>query len=396
MHNTKLNYKVQLQKTLIIGGVLRFFFLFLVIVVFQDTISPYIMADDIRYEDVASKYLLYANSILDYNAAAIVGADDYLEIFWPYVMCVFAKLFHTEFGGRIVNCLLSTYCIYLVYNLTKLISLKEITALKAAKLFAYLPYPWIICCFPLKDIFLTTVVLFVFTIFIKFQQGIKIPIIHIIISILLLIAVSFTRGAVTEFLGLVGLSFFIKSLIDKKKTNYAIIAGLLGLVILLFIWGSIMDSFEQKINDYKTEEYISTGFLQYIQINKLTDLWKLPATYFFAMIQPMIMSIFTPDWSDWSYFLRLLNLTAYPIAFGNIIYAFTKKYNKFFWYTSFLMYASVFSLSLGIYRHYLFLYPFLMVNYACNQSMKKPYTKNIVQIGSILMYIIIFIISLKK
>lgn len=395
MLKNDLYYKSQLQKVLVKGGLLRFIFLFIVVVIFNDSISPYIMSDDIAYEKLANTYLSKSSSVFDLRVISLIGVDNYLEVFWPYVMCISAKLFQTEYAGRIINCLLSTYCIFLVYNLTLLVSGIKETALKAAKLFAYLPYPWIICCFPLKDIFLTTVVLVVFTIFVKIQNGIKIPVGHLVITLFLLIATSFTRGAVVEFLGLVGSLFVVKSLIDRKKTHYAILVGLLGITVLFNIWNDIMESFQTKIEDYNTEEYKSIGLMRHIQINSLTDLWKLPATYFFAMIQPMTQSIFKTDWSNWSYFLRILNISMYPIAFGNLIYAFTKKYNKLFWYTSFLMYASVFSLSLGIYRHYLFLFPFLVINYACNQSINtKNYSNKIITAGTFFMILVVVFLSL--
>lgn len=395
MLNKNSYYKSQLKRILIGGFVLRFLFLFLVVVVFKDSVSPYVMSDDIMYEDVAKRFLQSANSIFDFQAASILGVDGYLEVFWPYVMCFSAKLFHTELAGRILNCIMSTYCIYLVYNLTELISKKSETAISAAKLFAFLPYPLIICCFPLKDIFLTTVVLILFTIFVKFQNDIKIPISQMLTTSVLLVAVSFTRGAVVEFICLAGSVFIVDSLVRKKKFFYAIILVVIGLIGLYYMWDSIMNAFGAKIDVYNSDKYISTGFMRYLQINKLTDIWRLPATYFFAMIQPISLSIFSPDWSNWGYFLRMLNITIYPIAFGNLIYAFTNKYNKLFWYISFVMYACVFSLSLGIFRHYLFLFPCLTINYACNQSMKKPYTKKIVTVGSVTTLLLVIILSIK-
>ena len=386
--------KSQLQKVIISGGILRFFFLFLVVVVLKNNISPYIMADDIAYEELAREFMSSASSIFDIRQAAMIGVDGYLEVFWPYVMCFSAKLLSTEFAGRILNCLISTYCIYLVYELTLLVSERRRAALIAAKLFAFLPYPLIICCFPFKDIFLTMVVLFVFIMFVKFQKKIHIPVTHFLIAVPLLIAVSFTRGAVVELLGLIGAVFIISSLIKHKKILYACIAIVVALIGLYYMWDVIIESFITKIDTYNSEEYISMGFMGYLQINHLTDIWRLPATYFFAMIQPMSLSVFSPDWTNWGYLLRVLNLTLYPIALGNMIYAFSAKYNKLFWVTSFLMYAAVISLSLGIYRHYLFLFPFLAINYACNLSMDKPYNKILVPIGSALMILCIFIISL--
>lgn len=375
MLNIDSYYQRQLKKIVFWGGLLRFVFLFFVIVVFENSISPYIMSDDIAYEKAAKDYLQNAYLILDIRTAEAI-AEGYLEVFWPLVMCVFAKFFNTVYAGRIINCFLSIYCIRLVYCLTELVCHRKDAALKAAKLFAFLPYPWIICCFPIKDIFLSVVVLYVFIIFVKFQNSIKISLRQILVMIILLIAASFTRGGVVEFLGLVGATFIIASLINKKEWTRVVLVGTIGLVAFYFLEDNIFAAFKEKIDGYNTDKYISTGYLRYIQINQITDIWKLPITYFFAMIQPTTTSLSFLKLFSWDYLLGLLNISMYPIAYGNFVYAFKKKHNNLFWITSFLMYAGVFSLSLGIYRHYLFLFPFLMVNYACNWSLKKTFRGN--------------------
>ena len=353
------------------------------------------MSDDVMYESKAREFILYANNTFDFKVAAILGIDNYLAVFWPYVMCFGAKLFHTEYAGRIINCILSVFCIYQVFQLTEIVTNSKQTALTAAKLFAYLPYPWIICCFPLKDIFLTFTVLYIFILFVKYYYSIEISAIQLIVGISLLVAVYFTRGGVVEFLGLVGGVYLIKRNLDEMNTNRVVFIGIVSILVFFYLGNNIIDAFKTKLDDYNSDEYISSGALRFIQINKLTDLWKLPATSFFAMIQPMTLNLFSVDLRDWSWFLRFMNMSLYPIAFGNIVYMFTKKYDVLFWVTSFIMYASVFSLSLGIYRHYLFLFPFVVINYACNASMEKPQTKRIEMYGSIALFFIVILLSLK-
>ena len=46
------------------------------------------------------------------------------------------------------------------------------------------------------------------------------------------------------------------------------------------------------------------------------------------------------------------------------MYIFDRKKNIMFWILSFAMYSAVISLSLGVFRHYLFLIPLQMINCA--------------------------------
>lgn len=387
-------YRTEQYKVVVYGGFIRLFFLFVVLVILKDTVNPYIMSDDIMYENVARNYIYYSNSIFDLRSAAMVGVDGYLEVFWPYVMCFSAKLLNTEYAGRLLNCLMSTYSILLVYRLAELVTLQKSIALKASKLFAYLPYPWIICCFPIKDIFLTMSVLVILIDYVKYQHGIKLNLRQCVLLVLLLVCVSFTRGAVSEFLILIGVVFGLNSLLRRGRKYQTLIAVVVCVILLLLFKDVFLSAFEKKVNDYNNDEYVSIGMLRFIQINKLSDIWKLPATYLFAMLQPFSLSIFSPSWDNWSYFLSVMNLSMVPIAWGNFQYAFSKKYNNLFWCATFAMYASVFSLSLGIYRHYLFLFPILTINYASNEFRLKN-KSSFVSVMSILLYLIITVLSVK-
>lgn len=377
------------------GLLLRYAFLILVIILGENNVlRPFIMSDDQVYEELAQQFLANAGRIFDFDTAYITGIDGYLQVFWPYVMCFSAKLFGTAYAGRILNCLFSALCILLVYRITFIISKREDTSLLAAKLMAFFPYMVIFAAFPLKDVFLSMAVLYVLMIILKWYENLGITVWEVIFTILLAVCIYLTRGAVVEFLGLALTVFMVAHYIRNKKQVMAVLVVLVGAILFVILKDDVLGAFETKIDDYNSESYISDGMLRYIQINKLTDIWRLPFTYFFAIIQPMTMSLFNFNWTDWSPFLRLLNIAAYPIAFGNLAYVVMKKHNIIFWLATFVMFAAVLSLSLGIYRHYMFLYPTLLINYSLVKELKNKTAKSFIRIGSIALFALVIVLSL--
>lgn len=385
----------ELRNCLLYGGVLRFLF-FALLLICNEWIEPNVMVDDIKYELVAEYYMRHATIPIDINALYDSGAHSFLQVFWPYVMCISAKLFGTVYAGRVINIVLSLLCIKQIFLLTTVVSNNTKAGIVAARLFAYLPYPAFICCFPLKDIFLTFAVLYLLTVFVRWQKGENMSRTILLFSISLLAAVYYTRGAVAEFLILIALLFGLNRKERKNKAQYAVVFLLFGLMIIVGLWDSFVEAAEQKIEDYNSESYESQGMLRYIQINSLLDIWKLPATYLFAMIQPMTTNLFSGVWANWAPLLRIANISMYPIAFGNFYYMFGKKCNDLFWLSTFIMYACVISLSLGIFRHYLFLLPILFVNYACLDMRKSRKAKEFVRYGSAALFFLVLVLSFKS
>lgn len=383
-----------LRRTFIQGCLLRVVFLIIVVILGDTDIEPYIMSDDRMYEELAVKYLDSASGLYDIMAARALNLDGFLQVFWPYFICVSAKLMGTAYAGRILNVVFSSLCILLVYRLIQIISDKEETAMRGAKLMAFFPYMVIICVFPLKDIFLSTCVLYMFLKMLEWHEGISVPTREIIFAITLAVCAYLTRGGVVEFLGIsLGIFVLHHFLVNRRYVEMAIFAILI-IVVFSYLWNDIIGAFEMKLEAYKTESFVSDGTMRYIQIYSLSDFWRLPFAYFFAIVQPMTMNLFNLEWTDWSPFLRLLNLSAYPVAFGNLCYIVMTKKNLVFWLATFVMFASVISLSLGIYRHYMFLYPTLLINYALIQELENKFVNSIILYGSIAMIALVVILSL--
>lgn len=321
----------------------------------------YFISDDINYEKMALDYLLIASSPIDAEAFVSVGASGYLQLFWPYVMCITAYIFKTIYTARFINVILSVIAVKYVYDLTYAVSENERTAMRAAKLYAFLPYPVISCCFPIKDIFLTVAVLSAFTLFVKFQKNQKVRLSGVIIFALLMIGAYFARGGVVEVLGLFFMIFVFKRFYDNKNTFALILSVLLAILALVFLGEYIIEAFAIKVEDYG--EVANAGSL--MQIGSIYEIYKLPVTYFVTSMMPVTFKVFgESDLSIWYQIMTHANLSLIPIAVGNFMYIFCKKKNFLFWISSLTMYCAVIILSSGVFRHYMFLFPIAIVNFS--------------------------------
>ena len=115
----------------------------------------------------------------------------------------------------------------------------------------------------------------------------------------------------------------------------------------------------------------------------------------------MKLELFTigEDARQWRTVMGYANITMYPVAMGAWLYMFTKKHNLFFWLSSFVMLSAVIMLSLGVFRHYLFLLPVHMVNYSLYTEKTNERYKNrrgMLIIGTFALGVLVFCYSLVK
>ena len=347
----------------------------------------YFIEDDMKYEQLAEMYMQLANHPIDMQALKSIGASNYLQVFWPYAICIAAYISRTVYAGRILNVLLSAYAVKLIYVLVKQISGNHHTAMRAAKLYAYLPYPVLVCSFPIKDIFLTTAVLYSFVILVKYQNGDSIKAYQWMTLILMLIGVYFTRGGVVELLLAIAFVYVIKRFADKKNF-WGLGFSFVVACICVFLWGGrVVNAFSTKVDQYGSYALMDTT-ISAIQMSSPSQFYKLPFTYFFASLQPIALSWFSSSsMKTWSRLMYYLNLTIIPVACGNFMYIFSKKKNFIFWITSTAMYCGVATLSLGIFRHYLFLLPLQLINYSLYMEKDGPVTRNNCLAFSIVVYL---------
>ncbi len=388
-------YENRSLKKVVIGGfLLRVFVLFFILVIGTSFTEPYFILDDIKYEDTAQMYMAFANSVIDADYLESIETQ-YIRAFWPWVVSISAYIFKWVYAGRVINIILSSMCIVVIYKLALELSENKKTALLSAKLFAFLPLTVFVCCFPIKDIFITLAVMYAFYIFVCLQKGVKIKALSLVLCLVGLVCTYFTRGAVIELLAIYFFVFFIQKYVKKKKYFKVLLIVLVTVMMVYLFKDFIIQSFEEKIfyyYDYSGE----SGNMSAIEIKEISDFYKLPITYFFATLQPINVNLFSNTYSNlWYRVLTYLNITIYPVAIGNFLYIFQKKHNWVFWLSSLIMYVAVIILSLGVFRHYLFLLPLQLINYSLYMDKgQKTYKKFLVSIASLGLLGVVIVYSL--
>lgn len=388
------------RATVLIGFVLRLVMLFIIIYAMDGVWDLYYLEDDKAFEELAGKYLYNSHGILDFELMEELTRG-WTSPFWAYVLCVSTGLTRTIYAARYFNVICSTLCIAVVYCLCYEVSQNKRTALTAARLFAYLPVPILISCFPFKDIFITLSVMYAFYTFVCVQRGKKVSTFQFILCALLLVCVYFARGAVTELLIMFFVIYYLQKLYRERRYLAAILLIVGALAVIVVFRSTIFASFETKIDDYNAHGVGEAAGLNAIRVTGITDIYKLPLAYAFAMLQPMKLELFSlgEDVRPWRLVMSYANITIFPVAVGAWLYMFVKKHNLFFWLSSFVMFSAVIILSLGVSRHYLFLLPIHMINFALYMEQTHENYKNrktLVIVGTFALFVLVFCYSLVK
>lgn len=390
----------ELRTTVFLGLVLRLAMLILITVVLDGVWDVFFLEDDKAFEELAGKYRFNANGVLDWELFEDL-TEGYMQRFWPFVMCVSTKLFGYLYTGRVINVVLSTICIPVTYRLCYEISGNEKTALTAARLFAYLPFPILVSCFPIKDIFITLGVIYAFYIFVRVQNDRKVSAGQYVLLIILSIFNYLSRGAVTELMLIFFLIYYLQKLYKSKQYLAAVFLLTGSMAVLVAFRSTFFASFSTKLNTYGNYYADEASGLNALRVTSMADIYKLPLAYAYSMLQPLKLEWFTigVDTRPWRTVMSYANMTMFPVAVGAWLYMFSKKHNPFFWLSSFVMFSAVIMLSLGVFRHYLFLLPIHMINYALymektNESFKNR--RGLVIIGTFVLVVLVFCYSLVK
>ena len=192
-----------------------------------------------------------------------------------------------------------------------------------------------------------------------------------------------------------------QKLYREKRYLPAVLLMMGALAVVVIFRSTIFASFEMKIDDYNAHGVEEAAGLNAIRVTGITDIYKLPLAYAFAMLQPMKLELFSlgQDVRPWRLVMSYANITMFPVAVGAWLYMFVKKHNLFFWLSSFVMFSAVIILSLGVSRHYLFLLPIHMINFALYMEQTHENYKNrktLVIVGTFALFVLVFCYSLVK
>lgn len=387
----KFGLPLELYKILIWALILRVI-LFLIVI---NTSDPFIIVDDRNYEEIAVTYLKLAHSIWDFSAVNATGGDGYLQVFWPYVVCVFTKLLNTVYAGRILNIFLSLLIIVQTYKLTVLITGKHKRGLLAARLMAFLPYPLIFSVFNIKDFYIMFGVIYTFKLLVLWQYGWEVRVRQVILSIGLLMGVYWARGGVVEFIAIISGIFLAFRYYKRRQYAWLCFIAFMAILLIFNLWDEIVGAFDIKLDTYGDVALMANG-LKMIQMRSPAEIYKLPFQYLFSILSPMTISYFSifSDFS-WNTLLALCNVTVYPISFGCLFYLFMKKHNALFYFVTFTVYIIITAMVLAISRHYFFLFFLNVINFVCFIDIANKPAKYMMWSCSGALFIFVLLLSLK-
>lgn len=243
--------------------------------------------------------------------------------------------------------------------------------------------------------------MYAFYIFVRVQKNCRVSWGQYGLCGALMLCIYLNRGAVTELLLAFFVIYYLQKLFREQKYLAALFLLLGAVAVFVMFRSAILASFTTKLQVYGSHGVDEAVGLNAIRVTGMTDIYNLPLAYAFAMLQPVKLELFAiaADTRPWLTVMTYANMTMYPVAVGAWLYMFSKKHNLFFWLSTFVMYAAVIILSLGVFRHYLFMMPINLINCALYLEKTNENYKNrrgLVIIGTFALVVLVFCYSLVK
>lgn len=331
-------------------------------------------SDDLRYLDGAIVYSQTATSIIDPSAFLyafyMVGDNEgYSESIslWYWLMCILMYVVRYPIIINFVNIGFAVWSIYLIYKLAYWVFSKDNrVGLLAAKIYAFFPLPVFFCCFFYKDQFLTLITLAILYVVYSHESILKIRTI-ILLTILLLIFTTLRSGLLPLLIlgiGYIEIHKINKHGIKNVKLKIGLIL-LLSIILSVILYQVFYDIILLKFDAYVTNRAGAADLggttIQYFIINSPTDIWKVPFSFAFTFIQPLYLG---GKIGNWEGVVSLFNFCTIPIIIIDVYYIFKKKTNMTFWYVIMALIIVMLIVSMGISRHFYYLYPYVFIFYA--------------------------------
>lgn len=382
------------NRVVMLGLLIRVAVLLVMLTFFEGENGLYFLEDDIKYEKTAELYLRRASFAID-SSELRIASSGYIQPFWPIAMCISAGIFRTMYAGRFLNILMSAMSAKLIYQIVLIMSENKKSALFAAKLFAFLPVTVLTSCFPIKDIFLTWATLYVFLVFVRIHMGKGSSVASAAACFGCLVGIYNTRGAVAELLLLFFMAILIHRYLALKSYTLAAVIVLITIILLYFFGENVVDALTTKLDDYSGYNTESTGGLSMLQMKAWYEFYKIPFAYVYATFQPMVLNLMgESSGRPWLRVISYMNISIYPVAIANAMYIFQKKHNLLFWAFGTAIYCAIISVSLGIFRHYLFLMPLTIINAALCLERSTTNKKLVMIFGSMGVFTLVILYTL--
>lgn len=363
-----------MRKILIISLSIKILILIIISLLKNGDIGGYntnsIESDDIRYEAGALYYSQNANSIIDvdtftYAFEQFGDYTGYSESFslWYWLVCIITYLFKYTFVLRIINILFSALTAYYIYKLGSILFNKK-AGKYALIIYSFNPYFLFFPLFLYKDQFIAMIMVQLFYYLYSYFTSNKKKYLFYVLIVLSLY--TFLRDGFSVLLiASVLVLLFIReqeySNRFKLKSFYYFLPILI-IYIYFFTYSYIENSdiIQRKLLAYVIERTNNeSDTIAMFQISSLSDFYKLPFSFIFALLQPINL---TSKILSVSGFVGVINLFGIFLACGNILAFFDKKIRGLN-FTKIINALFIITLitSLGISRHYYFMLPFYVI-----------------------------------
>lgn len=363
-----------MRKVLIISISLKILILIIISLLKNGDIGGYntnsVESDDIRYEKAAIYYSQNARGVIDEGVfvRAYEQFNDYsgyAESFslWHWFVCIVTYLFKYTFVLRIINILFSVLTAYYIYKLGSILFNKK-TGKYALIFYSFNPYFFLFSFFLYKDQFIALIIVQVFYyLYIYFTSNKNKYLIYVLIvfSPFAFLRTGFSLILITSVLVLL----FIReneysNRLKLKKFFYFLPILIIFINFMAFYFIDNLDIIQKKMFVYVIEREISeSNTIAMFQISDISDFYKIPFSFVFALLQPINLTSKISSVSD---FVGVINLFGIFLASGNILALFDKKIRglNFTWIINALFIITLIT-SLGISRHYYFMLPFYVI-----------------------------------
>lgn len=383
-----------LIKAVLYSLIVRLLYLAFIILMQSDEFL-FILEDDILYDIFGNEYLNGADRIIDNHAfelgkLSIGGINHYQSWFW--IVAVITYFFKKTIYVRLLNILLSSFIPILIYHFCQLNEIEKEKSRLACKLYVFMPYAVIMSCYPFKDVFLSFLVLYLINLFTGIVKNkFKLKARHVLQLVVLYFLIKDLRQGAFESIAIVFFAIYFFMQTKSLPIKTFLIALEIAVVFFMFE----LNFLEAIINKFDTYAYYnrSNSSISFFRVDSYYQLYKLPGMFCFSILQPMLSpSVLVRN--DGLIILSILNLTAVPVMFWNILSIFRNR--------SFLCYLSVFLmtissfLTLGTFRHFFYVIPFIYINCAIMYKSSTASERFIVNVLSFLTALLVICIVVFK
>ena len=296
------------------------------------------IADDWKYEQGAVLYEQNADDLFDVNTFTQIylsldekdGTGYYLSkpishaTLWYLITCFLVWIFKTKYAIRLFNIFLVAFSMKYIYNFAEKIW-GESVAKTSIKLYAYLPYPVIFCCFGFKEELVLYCTFFLLSNAVDIRKNKKKNTFDYIKMFFVAILMLGIRSGIS--LVLIGLCFAImvlnKPLKGKQDSFKRFCFILMIIIVSVFAIVYLGNTIVYKASIYMGESWFEMSNSSGLMIRGLGDIWKLPLSYLFSILMPI--DIFAKP-TSWMTLVDNFNICLIPISVGALMYMlFIKK-----------------------------------------------------------------------